>query len=281
MVQHVKYADLHEIPPPQLVLLAPGPETKSRLQLYASGAIHDRESGYFVVDGARFMASQRFYKQWPLIKVINGMHFVDDRLPGEDRRFGGNHLTFDMIPRRCSFRNVRAAVSPADWSTLGAIIHARAGNRCECCARAPGSRTSFATGQDLVLHCHEKWEFDYENNRQTLKRLVSLCDECHASTHLGHSFKSGYGPAAAAHFAWVRGITPQQAKAEFNKAYADSRQRDRLAWDIDISIIKNAGITTATPEEFAATVRSIAEARMGEETLEDATYSPSSGPSPG
>lgn len=256
-----KYKDLHTIPPPQEVWISA--PAQDAVRLYAAGAHFDIASRVFVVDGRKFTRATRFFAQWPHVKIINGLRFHGNRLPGEDLRFGGNQLTIDMIPRRCSFQNARTAIDPGDWRILGAIIHARAGNRCECCSSKPGDRRSFVTGDPLELHCHERWDFDFASRKQTLKRLVSLCDECHASTHMGHSKFSGYGIAAATHMAAVRGISLADVAGEYREAIQINAGMNKLEWAVDLSIINDAGITLSSVEERAALIESVREARMG------------------
>jgi hypothetical protein len=166
---------------------------------------------------------------------------VPELLPGEDRGFGSG-LLVDLVPDPCWFTNVRTCVSVQDWERLRLMITRRAGHRCEACGR----------GEDRAsrrwLEAHERWHYDEHTGVQALRRLVCLCSECHLSTHLGYANVTGRAGQALAHLATVTGMTPTEVSAHVQDAGQLWLRRSRRTWELDLSILTDAGVTLARPE---------------------------------
>ncbi len=95
------------------------------------------------------------------------------------RLYGDAKLTYDPIPRRCSYHNVRELVTPDTWNRIRRRAYRRAGFCCEVC----GGR-----GEEHPVECHEIWWYDLTASPplQRLGGLTALCPRCHAVKHLNN-----------------------------------------------------------------------------------------------
>lgn len=170
---------------------------------------------------------------------------IADLLPGEDRSFGDG-LFVDLIPRSCWFTNVRYCVSPGDWDRLRTMVYRRAGWRCEACgARPDRSRKHW-------LEAHERWEYTPDGPAalrqgispvQRLRRLVALCTPCHEVTHYGRAEAMGNGARALAHYRYVTGLGAVDAQMHIEVAYEVWAMRSHVDWELNLTMLTNAGIT--------------------------------------
>lgn len=208
--------------------------------------------------GARWdPAARRWYAPRPGMAELErwaAAPDVPDLLPGEDRSLGSG-LFVDLVPRTCWFTNVRSCVDGKDWERLRRMITRRAGQRCEICG-AVESRE-----QRRWLEAHERWTFDEAARVQTLRRLVCLCTDCHTVTHYGYAQVRGVEAQAFAHLVEVTGMTEAQARQHVQAAFAVWEKRSLVAWDLDLGILTDAGITLAPPPGAGG------RARVSEETL--------------
>jgi hypothetical protein len=166
---------------------------------------------------------------------------LPDLLPGEDRTYGGG-LFVDPIPQSSWFRNVRAAVDPADWDRLRHMVYRRARFRCEACG-VLGSRE-----RGVWMEAHERFAYDITTGVQRLVRLVCLCQWCHTTTHFGLAQLRGAGTEAIAHLISVTGMSPAEAQAHVCDAFDRWERRSAIPWRVDLSMITAAGIHLLVPQ---------------------------------
>ena len=166
---------------------------------------------------------------------------LPDLLPGEDRTYGGG-LFVDPIPQSSWFRNVRAAVDPADWDRLRHMVYRRARFRCEACG-VLGSRE-----RGIWMEAHERFAYDITTGVQRLVRLVCLCQRCHTATHFGLAQVRGAGTEAVAHLISVTGMSPAEAEAHVCEAFDRWERRSAIPWRVDLSMIAAAGIHLRVPQ---------------------------------
>ena len=164
-------------------------------------------------------------------------------LIGEDREFGGNTLFIDLVPSTCWFSNVRSCIHPKDWDRVRNHIYERTHYTCECCGI--NTKEDTINGQ---LEAHERWNYDEENKIQKLMRIVSLCHQCHQSTHMGLAGVLGKRNEAETHLKKVCIFTDEQVKLHRDEAFALWRKRNESEWKLDISLITNNDIETITPD---------------------------------
>ena len=165
---------------------------------------------------------------------------VPNPLPGEDRSFGSG-LFVDLVPSSCWFTNVRSCVDVNDWDRLRRMVYGRVDHRCEICGAAADRERS------LWLEAHERWDYDTRHRTQHLKRLVCLCTMCHQSTHFGFAQVKGREAAALQHLMTVNGWDRLVAQHHVDEAFALWRKRSEHDWQLDLSILTNAGIGLMEP----------------------------------
>lgn len=158
-------------------------------------------------------------------------------LVGEDRTFGGNYLFVDLIPRSCWFSNVRTCICSSDWDKLRHYVYERVNYVCECCLT--NTKETFINGN---LEAHERWEYDYANKIQRLKRIVALCHQCHQTTHIGLAGIKGKKDEAVAHFKKVRNFTDVDCDVHIKNAFSLWSERNKYNWILDLSLIENNNI---------------------------------------
>lgn len=163
-----------------------------------------------------------------------------DPLPGEDRGFGSG-LSIDLVPVSAWFTNVRTVVSRRTWAGLRRYVFERTERACEGC----GSWEHPGSGRALELH--ERFEFDVPTRTQSLRRLVALCQRCHAVAHVDRTVAAGFGREAFAHLQRVTGMTAAEATAHVDDARTVTVLRGRYVWELDLSILTRAGITVRLP----------------------------------
>jgi len=197
---------------------------------------------------------------------------VPDLLPGDDREFGGTGLFVDLVPSSCWFTNVRTCVSPQDWERLRRTITRRAGHRCEVCGAGEDR------GVSQWLEAHERWSYDAHNGVQSLRRLICLCTDCHRSTHFGRANLTGRADQAFTHLCAVTGMTAIEARRHIDTAGELWTHRSRRIWSLDLSILTDAGITLAQPEQpaerAAAAQRELLDARQLRDTSQPTPFEP-------
>jgi hypothetical protein len=157
--------------------------------------------------------------------------FRNIEIIGEDRTFGGSELYIDMIPKTSYFKNVRSIFKDSDWNIIRNYIYERAGHRCECC----GIR------RNRYLEAHERWIFDYEKSTQKLIRIIALCRLCHQATHYGHSRITKDIYKINQHLKKVKKINDEELDRHIKEAYDIWKDRNKIKWIIDTSIITNSG----------------------------------------
>jgi hypothetical protein len=169
-------------------------------------------------------------------------------LPGEDRSFGPG-LFVDLVPSSCWFTNARSCIAARDWERVRRLVVGRAGRRCEV---AECGRTE-DRAQGVWLEAHERWEYIAAAQVQVLRRLVCLCTWCHTTTHYGLAGIRGVGREAFAHLLTVTGMTAAAGEKHVDAASALWHQRSATAWDLDLSILTDAGVSLARAAGAGAT----------------------------
>ena len=167
---------------------------------------------------------------------------VPDLLPGEDRGFGSG-LFVDLVPSSCWFTNVRSCVSEADWERLRRTITTRAGRRCEICGSAEDR------DRRRWLEAHERWTYDAAARRQTLRRLICLCTDCHTMTHFGLATVRGTDAAALGHLMAVTALSRSEAEAHVRQAFRTWEERSAVTWSLDLTMLTGAGVAVRRPPD--------------------------------
>ena len=171
----------------------------------------------------------------PLIKplpdqVIAWTHGHPDRTDGDPRRGPSPRLSVELVPKSSWEKNVRAAVSQAEWDAIRKAVYDRAGYQCEVCG---------GTGTDHPIECHEKWVYDDEACVQKLTGMVALCPACHQVKHLGRAYATGQFETAKKHLASVNGWSPKRARTYIERVVHRWNERNEKEWSVDMSLLKS------------------------------------------
>lgn len=172
-------------------------------------------------------------KPWPL----------PDPIPREDRTFGSG-LYIDLIPRSSWYSNARSAMRPETWKRVSLAVRERADMTCEVCGAIadPANRQYHAA--------HERWDFDETTRSQTLRRLMCLCDACHAATHYGHTELEGDVEAAQERLMALNGWDELRLLEHIDRAFEVWRRRSAAEWRVDVSMLRAAGVPLIVQAEL-------------------------------
>lgn len=89
--------------------------------------------------------------------------------------------------------------------------------------------------------------YDEDRLVQRLGRLICLCTDCHRVTHFGLAQLRGQAPEALLHLMNITGMTEEQARAHVADAFRVWRARSERSYELDLSILTDAGIGLASP----------------------------------
>lgn len=164
-------------------------------------------------------------------KTYNNNNLTSINLIGENRNYGGNKLYIDLIPKFCWFTNVRYCIQSNDWNRIRKHVYERVNYKCECC----GIYTK-------NIEAHERWHYYKSTKTQKLMRIIALCKMCHMATHIGLTNLCGKYKKAINHLKSVRNFTNKEVLEHEKNSYKILYERNKIEWDLDISLITNNGI---------------------------------------
>jgi hypothetical protein len=210
-----------------------------------------------------------------------------DKLIGENREFNGSNLFIDLIPTTSWFNNVRSCIYNEDWLRIRKYIYERVNYKCECCGLYCKNRieyddedldknsddedsdeeindyllelksnNEFNKNEELKkwntiqLEAHERWSYDDINNIQKLERIIALCHRCHSVTHSGLTGLRGLSNQANKHLMKVNNWNEEQVLNHHKEQKNIWMERNKIKWNIDLSIITNSGIKLKEKEQL-------------------------------
>jgi len=143
-------------------------------------------------------------------------------------------LTPELVPQTAWCKNLRSALSKAEWDKLRKSVYEKAGHKCEICG---------GVGKKHPVECHEVWEY-LEISGDGIQKLVkteAICPACHEVKHIGLAEVRGNYARAIKHMCKVNGITKQEAEKVVNAAMQEWQRRSEIAWDCDMSVLSGMG----------------------------------------
>ena len=140
-------------------------------------------------------------------------------------------LSIELVPQSCWYNNVRSNVAPAEWDFLRKKSYQLAGHKCEVCGDV-GQRQGFRHS----VECHEEWS--YENGKQTLVKLISLCPYCHKCKHPGLANIKNEGHLVLSQLMLVNDMTESEAKSYLQEAFELWEERSSQEWELNIDYIE-------------------------------------------
>ncbi len=133
-------------------------------------------------------------------------------------------LSFQLVPSTSWYTNLRSILP--NWKEIS--LKVRASGHCDICGKATSS-----------LDAHEVWEYDDVQHTQKLKRVISVCKECHHTIHIGYAQIIGLDKEAFAHYQKVNFLSEQLAEKDLDAAWDDWERRSDFPWKIDVQQIKD------------------------------------------
>jgi hypothetical protein len=150
----------------------------------------------------------------------------------------GPRLSIELVPRTCWYSNVRSNVSAADWEKCKQFVRKRSGDRCEVCG---------GKGPKWPVECHEIWDYDDDESRQTLMGLIALCPDCHEVKHIGRVSVTEGPPGIVRcleHLGRVNGWDLETCEAYVKNEFHIHALRSLSEWELDVSWLSFLGIET-------------------------------------
>lgn len=137
-------------------------------------------------------------------------------------------LTIELVPKTSWFTNLRRILSKKHWDEIRKKCYKNANNRCEICGEK---------GNKWPVECHEIWEFNDINYKQTLTGLIALCPDCHKVKHIGLSYINGTFDKSINHLIKINNISRQEAITYVESVNHLWETRNTHIWKLDISYI--------------------------------------------
>lgn len=154
----------------------------------------------------------------------------------EDRRYGGNTLYVDMVPKSCW--GVSGCKMVKGWRKFSTMVLERS-PLCEICSQPSKD-------------AHERWSYDESSGVRKLIRLIALCKMCHAVVHWGRSKHLGMMGACVKHLMEVNQLSYKEAKKLVSKSKKEYKARSKVQWKTDVSML---GVTDLLPPSSKKTKR--------------------------
>lgn len=138
-------------------------------------------------------------------------------------------LTIELIPQSTKWVNVKKEFTNDEWKAIRSNCYLKAKYRCEICN---------SKGVRWPVECHEKWEFDEIQKKQTLKGFIALCPECHKVKHLLFAKKNNQMDIVLSQLMRVNNMSKEEAENYIKQCFDVWEERNRHQWSFDISYAK-------------------------------------------
>jgi 5-methylcytosine-specific restriction endonuclease McrA len=143
-------------------------------------------------------------------------------------------LSVELIPRTAFYSNLRSHLTDAAWDKVRKKCYFIANYTCEIC-----SDKGINQGFGHPVECHEIWQYDDENGKQILIRLIALCPLCHKVKHAGLAQTNGEEELVINHLMKVNDTGRTKAKNYLKKCFEQWEERNKINWETDISYVKS------------------------------------------
>ena len=143
-----------------------------------------------------------------------------------------NKIFIELIPKTCSFSNVRTLLPAKYWNKLRKESYDKAQHKCEICGQ-----TGKEQGYKHNLECHEIWGYDDRLKIQKLIGLISLCPRCHQIKHFGRTSAVGLQAKAFKHMEEVNGWNHKECVNHLSEITLIQKERSKYKWRIDLTIL--------------------------------------------
>lgn len=142
-------------------------------------------------------------------------------------------LKIELVPSTSWYDNLRNCVNREDWDKIRKKAYADANYKCEIC------------GEKAQLHCHEKWNYNDENQLQKLEGFEAICVNCHMIKHAGFSMHTEEGrrqfnrDELIAHFCKVNNCYRNDFLKHEDEVFKIWKERSQYQWKVDLGDYKD------------------------------------------
>ena len=142
-------------------------------------------------------------------------------------------LKFECLPQALWGKNIRSELGQDEWDIIRKKVYKKYNHRCAIC------------GKRAKMNAHEVWKLKINSKTsvgtQILVNVISVCDDCHNTIHIGRSLAIGI-PLVKIFYYYktVNNISHDEAIADLK--YIDEKldKLNRIRyWNIDLSLLKN------------------------------------------
>ena len=166
-------------------------------------------------------------------------------------------LSIELVPQTAWWSNVRSNVTRAQWEVCKRYARAKTNGVCIVCGQ-----TGKQQGRKHDVEAHEIWDYDDENQIQTLVDIIPLCPMCHQVKHIGRSqmvMNEWMYRRLLVHMSRVNGwfrsvgeIPPtvedvRHAQFYIDKCFEIWAERSKVSWELDITFLKIIGLNVPPP----------------------------------
>lgn len=141
-------------------------------------------------------------------------------------------LEIELVPSSSFYSNVRSEVTTAKWDKIRKKCYDEASDTCEICGDNGKNQ-----GKKHNVECHEIWDYDMDDETQTLIGFIALCPACHQSKHFGLAQLKRDDYYVRKHLKSVNGWTDIKLDNYLNEKWEEWHQRNQINWSLNIDYI--------------------------------------------
>jgi hypothetical protein len=157
-------------------------------------------------------------------------------------RAGAPNLSFAPIPKSAGRLNVWSLFGKNDWDIVSSGVRLQRGMRCLICGGVSTANPArrLAPEHAGYVHCHEIWEWEPcpENpgaGYQTLRRLLSVCADCHSLFHIDRETDVGFMKSLSDRRGFLTGIPAELVDYLIEEEGARARELSGIdKWVVDL-----------------------------------------------
>lgn len=158
---------------------------------------------------------------------------IQIKTPTTNRR-----ITFEFIPERQNFKNVRSALQfiEGDWKGWKKIRDKQEEESNGVCCICGRKSQDYIAESKTATECHEVWSF--ANGVQKLERLEALCVLCHQIKHINRfANDKDYTEKLLKRYCDINDISISLALQDLENAKNEKVNRKHLQYCLDMSFI--------------------------------------------
>lgn len=141
-------------------------------------------------------------------------------------------LEIELIPKTCFNSNVRSEVTTAKWNKIRKKCYDEASDSCEICGDNGKNQ-----GMNHNVECHEIWDFNMDDQTQTLVGFIALCPACHKSKHFGLASVKNNEEYVRKHLMKVNSWGWRELENYLDEKWEEWNERSQVEWSLNIDYV--------------------------------------------